>query len=100
MRSFVLIAAAPLALAACGPDGAGNNSTSSNTAGPVPDEITVNGVVYVRADRDKIPAPVSSPSSASPSSLFSSSPKPDTGGSSSPPPNTDSGSSVAADHGE
>lgn len=98
MRNIVLIAAAPLALAACGLDNAGNNSiTASNLSGPVPDEITVNGVVYVRADRDKIPAPVSSPTSASPSSLFSS-PKSDTG--STVPPNTDAGGAAAADHGE
>lgn len=103
MKNIVLIAAAPLALTACGLDTAGNNSTAFAAPGAQPDEITVNGVTYVRADKKTVPAPTptsavntlfgSSSTSGSTSSTTS-----DSG--SSVPPNTDSGSSVAADHGE
>ncbi len=106
MRSIVLIAAAPLLLAACNLGGAsdGNTSATANASasGAIPDTVEVNGVTYVRADK---PAPATAPSpSTSPNSLFGpsasatgSSSTSDSG--SSVPPNTGSGG-TAADHGE
>jgi len=96
MRSIVLIAAVPLLLTACNLDSGGNNTTASKGPEAVPDEITVNGVVYVRADRDKIPPASATPTPASPSSLFSS-PTSDSGAS--VPANTGT-SGAAADHGQ
>ncbi len=102
MRRIVLIAAAPLVLTACGLDAAGNNNSAASAApGAVPDEITVNGVTYVRADKST-PAPTATRSS---NSLFGSSTPPNTGSSttsdsgSTVPPNTGTGG-AAADHGE
>ena len=93
MRPIILIAAVPLLLTACNLDGAGNNTSVSAAPAAVPDEITVNGVVYVRADRDKIAPAGTTPAPAPTAGLFS-----DSGAA--VPPNTGASSGTAADHGE
>ena len=73
MKPIVLVAFAPLALAACGPFGTGGSATTGNTslaAAPVtPDAVIVNGVTYVRAGGPAtagvpVPAATAPPSTA------------------------------------
>jgi len=94
MKPIVLIAAVPLALAACKPGdtGAANTNAGANTSAVIPDSIEVNGVTYVRAGLDKAPP---APPTPTPTSEAVSAPDSD----SSAPPNTDGGG-TAADHGE